>query len=80
MLSRGNATSGDPICSGIRALANPANNGVAKSSSMIVPCIVNIWLYCSGLSTIWRPGWASSARMTRAMAPARMNQMNEVMK
>ena len=80
MLSRGNETSGAPICSGISALANPANSGVANSSSMIVPCIVNSWLYWFGLSTICRPGSASSARMTRAMMPPRRNQMNEVMK
>ena len=80
MFSRGNATSGAPICSGISALAKPANSGVAKSSSMIVPCIVNSWLYWSGLSTSCRPGSASSARMTSAMRPAMRNQMNEVMK
>ena len=56
MFSRGNATSGAPICSGMSALAKPANSGVANSSSMIVPCIVNSWLYCSGLSTNCRPG------------------------
>ena len=56
MLSRGNATSGAPIWIGISALANPANSGVANSNSMIVPCIVNSWLYCSGLSTTCRPG------------------------
>ena len=56
MFSRGNATSGAPICSGMSALANPANSGVANSSSMIVPCIVNSWLYCSGSSTTCRPG------------------------
>ena len=44
MLSRGNATSGEPICSGITTLPNPKNSGVANSSSMIVPCIVNSWL------------------------------------
>src|SRR5690606_38603777 len=38
--SRGNATSGAPICSGMIAFANPANSGVANISSMIVPCIV----------------------------------------
>jgi len=52
MFSRGNATSGAPIWIGISALANPANSGVAKSSNMIVPCIVKSWLNCSGLSTI----------------------------
>ena len=56
MFSRGNATSGAPICSGIRAFAKPANSGVANSSSMIVPCIVKSWLYSSGVRTICRPG------------------------
>ena len=80
MLSRGKETSGAPICSGMSALANPANSGVAKSSSMIVPCIVNSWLYWSGLSTICSPGAASSARMTRAMRPPSRNHAKEVMK
>ncbi len=44
MFSRGNATSGEPICSGIKTLPKPKNSGVANSSSMIVPCIVNSWL------------------------------------
>ena len=69
MLSRGNATSGAPIWIGMRALANPANSGVANSNSMIVPCIVNSWLYCSGLSTICRPGSTSSARISSASSP-----------
>ena len=47
MLSRGNATSGEPICSGMIALAKPANSGVANSSSMIAPCMVKNWLYTS---------------------------------
>ena len=33
--SRGNATSGAPICRGMITLANPANSGVANISSMI---------------------------------------------
>ena len=44
MFSRGNATSGEPICSGMIALAKPANSGVANSSSMIAPCMVKNWL------------------------------------
>ena len=44
MLSRGKATSGEPICSGTSALAKPANSGVANISSITVPCMVNIWL------------------------------------
>ncbi len=47
MFSRGKATSGEPIWSGMIALANPAKVGVANSSSMIVPCMVKDWLYCS---------------------------------
>ena len=79
MFSRGNATSGEPICSGMIALAKPANSGVANSSSMIVPCIVNSWLYCSS-STNCRPGWASSARMTSAITPPNRKKTNEVMR
>ena len=56
MLSRGNATSGAPICSGMIALAKPAKAGVANSSSMIRPCMVNSWLYSFGVSTTCRPG------------------------
>ncbi len=70
-LSRGNATSGAPICNGMTALARPAKVGVAKSSSISVPCIVKSWLYSSFVFTICRPGLNSSARMSRAMTPAR---------
>ena len=80
MFSRGNATSGAPIWIGMSALANPANSGVANSSSMIVPCIVNSWLYCSGLSTTCRPGSTSSARISRASRPPIMKKTNEEMK
>ena len=44
MFSRGNATSGAPICNGMTTLAKPMNSGVANSSNMIVPCMVNSWL------------------------------------
>ncbi len=37
MFRRGKATSGAPICSGMIALAKPANSGVANSSSISVP-------------------------------------------
>ena len=80
MLRRGKATSGAPICSGMIALAKPANSGVANSSSMIVPCMVNSWLYCSGLSTTCSPGAASSVRMSSAIMPPSRNHTNEVMK
>ena len=67
-LSRGNATSGAPICSGNTRLANPNTIGVAYSSSMIVPCMVNSWLYCS-LDRNCSPGSASSVRMNSAISP-----------
>ncbi len=79
MFSRGKATSGEPICNGITALANPANVGVANSSSMIVPCMVNAWLYCSWDSH-WIPGRASSARMAIASAPAMRKKTNDVIR
>ena len=41
---------------------------------MIVPCIVNSWLYCSS-DTNCRPGTASSARIASAIRPATKNQM-----
>ena len=58
MFSRGNATSGAPICSGMIEFANPANSGVANRNSMIVPCIVKSWLYCSS-TTICSPARAA---------------------
>ena len=60
-------------------LANPTNSGVANSSSMIVPCMVNSWLYCS-LLTIWLPGRASSARITMAIRPPTRKNTNEVIR
>lgn len=77
MFSRGKATSGAPIWSGMIQLAKPANSGVAKSSSITVPCMVNSWLNCS-LETSCRPGRASSARMMSAMTPPMMKKMNDV--
>ncbi len=77
MLSRGNATSGAPICSGMIALPKPKNSGVANISSMIVPCIVKSWLYVSS-STICVPGCASSARISSARMPPMMKKANEV--
>ncbi len=79
MFRRGNATSGEPICSGMITLANPANSGVAKSSSMIEPCIVNSWLYCSWLKNC-RPGCASSARIMSAMTPPNRKNANVVIR
>ncbi len=40
-----------------------------------VPCIVNAWLKVLS-STNWRPGTASSLRMTRARSPAKKKNTN----
>ena len=77
--SRGNATSGAPICSGMIRFANAKNSGVANNSSMIVPCIVNSWLYCSGDRNCM-PGRASSPRISMAIRPPRMKNVNDVVR
>ncbi len=79
MLSRGNATSGSPICSGMISFANPTNNGVANSSSMIVPCMVNSSLYCWS-DTMWLSGPNSCARMIMAISPAIRKNPNDVIR
>ena len=77
--SRGNATSGAPICSGMIRFANAKNSGVANISSMSVPCIVNSWLYCSGDRNC-SPGWASSARMSIAIRPPMRKNTNDAVR
>ncbi len=79
MFSRGKATSGEPIWSGMISLAKPAKVGVAKSSSMIVPCMVNSWLYCSLLISC-SPGRASSARISSAITPPARKNTNDVIR
>ncbi|KAF0965092.1 hypothetical protein MLGJGCBP_01761 [Rhodococcus sp. T7] len=44
---------------------------------MIVPCMVNSWLYCS-FDRNCMPGTASSLRMIRAMRPPIRKNANEV--
>ena len=79
MFSRGNATSGEPICSGMISLASPTNSGVANSSSMIAPCMVNSSLYCWS-DTRWLSGPISWARMIIAIRPAARKKPNEVIR
>lgn len=76
----GNATSGAPIWTGINTFANPAKSGVANIKSMIVPCIVNNWLYCSLVATMSRPGRVSCARIISAITPPIRKYMNEVIR
>ncbi len=77
--SLGKATSGAPIWSGMITFANPANSGVANSSSITVPWMVKSWLYCCWL-TICMPGAASSALMNMAITPAIRKNPNEVIR
>jgi hypothetical protein len=58
-------------------LANANTIGVANSSSMIVPCIVNSWLYCSGVKYCM-PGRANSMRIISARTPPMAKKMSEV--
>src|SRR6266498_3021111 len=44
---------------------------------MIVPCMVNSWLYCSCDRNCW-PGYASSARISNAITPPTMKNANDV--
>ncbi len=78
-MSRGNATSGAPICSGMISFAKPTNSGVANSSSMIVPCMVNSSLYCWS-DTMCPSGLMSCARITIAMIPPNRKKMNDVIR
>ncbi len=57
--------------------ANAKTIGVAKNSSITVPCIVISWLYCSGESTCM-PGRASSIRMSSAITPPTAKNASEV--
>ena len=61
------------------SLANPTNSGVANSSSMIVPCMVNSSLYC--WSDTMRPfGPSSWARMIIAIMPPTRKKKNDVIR
>ncbi len=55
------------------------NNGVANSSSMSVPCIVNSWLYCESETTDWF-GPRSWTRISIAMIPASRKNTNDVIR
>ena len=60
--------------------AKPANSGVANISNMIVPCIVNSWLYCSFVGTTCIPGANSSARMINAITPPSMKNSTDAIR
>ena len=53
---RGNATSGAPNLQWHQHIRKTREQRVANIRSMIVPCMVKSWLYCSFGATISRPG------------------------
>jgi hypothetical protein len=71
---RGKATSRAPICSGMMKLKNAAESGMTARKIIVVPCIVNIVLYCCAVSTL--PfGNMSWARINSASKPPTRKKM-----
>ena len=68
LFMRAKAMSDAPICSGIIQLAKPTKAGMMAPNTMIRPCMVVNWLNSSGLTSC-KPGWNSSARISRASTP-----------
>ena len=60
-------------------MAKPKTIGVANNSSMIAPCMVNSWLYCSGDRNCM-PGLANSARSSSAITPPMTKKPNAVVR
>ena len=52
-------------------MANAAAIGITKRNTIVVACIVNIWLYLSA-DRMWPSGRASWARMRLASRPPTM--------
>jgi hypothetical protein len=63
----------------MKKFANPENSGVANISSMIVPCIVKSWLKVSWCINCI-PGYANSARISRARMPPKTKKNSDVPK
>ena len=61
------------------SFASPTNSGVANSSSMIAPCMVNSSLYCWS-DTTWLSGPKSWMRMIIAISPATMKNPKDVIR
>src|SRR5919107_559085 len=74
---RGNAMSGAPIMSGRTKFASPAKTGMMKRKISSEAWTLKSPLNVLG-STNWRPGWASSARMSIANSPPTKKKKNEV--
>ena len=75
--SRGNAMSGAPIISGSTKFASPAKTGMMNRKISSEAWTENSPLKVFG-STNWRPGSASSARISIAIRPPTNRKKNEV--
>jgi hypothetical protein len=69
--------SGAPIMSGSTKFANPAKTGMTKRKISSEACTLKRPLNVLA-STNWRPGAASSARMSIASRPPTKRKKNEV--
>src|SRR5947209_1170953 len=58
-------------------MAKPSMMGTAKRNIIVLPCMVKIWLYRSGLRT-WFSGRESCRRISPASSPPRMKKQNAV--
>jgi len=76
LLRRGRAMSGAPIISGIIQLAKPVAAGIRAAKIITRACTPISWLKNSGFISC-RPGWKSSARTARIIAPPRKNISRE---
>ena len=56
-------------------MKNAADIGITNRKTIVIPCIVKIWLYWSALSIV-PSGWASCARISRASSPPTMKKTN----
>ena len=65
-----------PICIGTSQFAKPTNAGMIAPKTITRPCTVVRELKNCG-SSICRPGWKSSARISSAIEPPMRNIVNE---
>ena len=73
----GKATSLAPIIEGTIQLKNAALNGITTRNIIVVPCIVNTWLYTSGVKKL-PSGPDNCILIRRASIPPTRNQKNAI--
>ncbi len=75
LLMRGKAMSGAPIINGICQLAKPVAAGIKAAKIITSACTPINWLKNSGCINC-KPGWNSSARTARIIAPPMKNMIS----